>query len=174
MQFSCLISSDMPLLVWRGCAPPKIKFLAWLILQDSVWTADRLQRWGRPNYGTCKLCNQEPETAAHLLFKCRFTARVWSLLKGWLDLHHIFPRTWTAWDSVKDWWIGFLDMYGTQRMAMGSLIMLTSWNIWTERNARVCRNEYASPSSIMAKIKVEAKNWGLVGAKHLSAIMSGE
>ena len=40
--------------------------------------------------------------------------------------------------------------------------------------SRVCRNEYASPSSIMAQIKVEAKNWGLVGAKHLSAIMSGE
>ena len=152
----------------------KYKLFAWLILQNRLWTADQLQRRGWPNCGTCKLCNHEPETAAHLLFGCRYTIRVWGLLKDWLGLHFIIQSSWTAWDSVKDWWSGVLDVSGVQRKAMCSIIMLTSWNIWNERNARVFQNEFASPSTTLAKIKIDVKNWALAGAKHLSHIVPGE
>ena len=59
----------------------------------------------------------------------RFTIRVWSLIKGWLGLHHIIPSSWSAWDSVKVWWRDVLDTSGTKRKGMSSLIMLTSWSI---------------------------------------------
>ncbi|KAE8810017.1 Serine carboxypeptidase-like 18 [Hordeum vulgare] len=75
MQFAGLIKSALPQMVWKIWAPPKIKFFSWLVLQDRIWTADRLQRTGWPNYGLCQLCKQKPESVAHIMFKCRFS--VW-------------------------------------------------------------------------------------------------
>ena len=39
-------ASKMKSAVWNNWAPPKHKFFAWLIIQDRVWTTDRLQRRG--------------------------------------------------------------------------------------------------------------------------------
>jgi hypothetical protein len=91
MQFVGLTISKMPNLVWKPWASPKCKSFAWLIIQNRVWTADRLQRRGWQNCGTCKLCNQLQDTANHLLFKCRFTIWVWNVLKAWLGLYDVEP-----------------------------------------------------------------------------------
>ena len=60
------------------------------------------------------------------------------------------------------------------RKAMASLVLLTSWEIWNERNARVFRNKHASSINMLAKIKYEAKLWVLAGAKHLGEVILGE
>jgi hypothetical protein len=45
------------------------------------------------------------------------------------------------------------------------MLMLVSWEVWEERNAKVFRNN-ASPSTfIIAKIKEEAKMLSIAGAK---------
>jgi hypothetical protein len=75
-QFEGMINSYMMKTVWKTWAPSKCKLFAWLVLQNRVWTADRLQRRGWPNCGNCQLCKQEPETVAHMLFKCRYTLRI--------------------------------------------------------------------------------------------------
>jgi hypothetical protein len=77
-QFEGMVYSFMMEAVWKNWAPPKYKLFDWLILQNRVWTADRLQKRGWPNCGNCQLCKREPETAAHLLFKCRFSLRIWN------------------------------------------------------------------------------------------------
>ena len=79
-------SSNMKKIVWKVWAPPKCKFFAWLIIQNRVWTADRLRRRGLPNCDLCPLCKQTGETAAHLLFQCRFAKRIWYMVKDWLHL----------------------------------------------------------------------------------------
>ena len=80
-QFLGSTSSDMKRLVWKVWTPPKIKFFAWLALQNRIWTADRLARRGWPNCGVCPLCKTTPESTDHLLLHCCFTTRVWNYLK---------------------------------------------------------------------------------------------
>ena len=48
LQFEGRQHSHMELTVWRAWAPPKQKFFAWLLLQNRLWCADRLQRRGWP------------------------------------------------------------------------------------------------------------------------------
>jgi hypothetical protein len=91
MQFLRHPNSPMPSLVWRPWAPLKCKLFAWLIIQYTVWTTNRLEKIGWQNCGQCKLCNQVQESASHILNKCRFTIRVWTIVKNWLWLHDVDP-----------------------------------------------------------------------------------
>lgn len=88
-QLLGLVSSPMGFAVWKAWAPPKMKFFAWLAIQNRVWTADRLERTGWPNCGLCPLCKQTLETASHIFFKCRYSIRLWGLIKGWLKLDYL-------------------------------------------------------------------------------------
>lgn len=103
-QFLGSVDTDLPRIVWRSWAPPKCKFFAWLVINNRIWTADRLQKRGWPNCNLCPLCKQVQESAAHLLFQCRYTVRVWSMIKMWLGLHDIYPQNWGIVDTVKTWW----------------------------------------------------------------------
>ena len=139
-----------------------------------IHTADRLERRGWPNCGLCKLCNQEQETAAHLLFKCRFTLRIWSSLKSWIGLHDLDPTEWQAFGTVKEWWSVAIHKRGGERKAVVSLAMMVSWEVWMERNAQVFRNNSTTATIVIAKIKEEANRWCLAGAKALCNLMPRE
>ena len=65
-QFMGAILTPMKKVIWKVWAPPKVKFFAWLAIQNRVWTVDRLERRGMQNCGLCPLCKREFESAAHL------------------------------------------------------------------------------------------------------------
>ena len=48
-QFSGLVDTNMLQWVWKNWAPPKSNFFAWLVINNRIWTADRLQRRGWTN-----------------------------------------------------------------------------------------------------------------------------
>ena len=174
MQFLGHTNSMMPSLVWKPWAPPKCKIFSWLILQNRVWTADRLERRGWQNCGQCKLCNHAQETAAHLFFKCRYTKRIWSSLRDWIGLHDLDPSTWDFLQSVKEWWNNVIHKKGANRKALASLAMLVSWEIWLERNARVFQNKAITATMLLQKIKNEVVLWSTAGAKALCNVMPRE
>ena len=49
IQFCGQTFSNFPKLIWKAWATPRIKFFLWLLLQDRVWTAARLQLRGWEN-----------------------------------------------------------------------------------------------------------------------------
>jgi hypothetical protein len=139
-QFEGMVNSFMMEAVWKTWAPPKCKLFAWLILQNRVWSADRLQKRGWPNCGNCQLCKRVSETVAHILFKCRYSLRIWNSVIQWLGITSVNTATWANHDSVKEWWMSFIYSNGVQRKSLVTLIMFVSWKIWNERNARMFQN----------------------------------
>ena len=136
--------------------------------------SDRLQRQGWPNCGLCQLCNREAESGAHLFLKCRYTLRIWNGIISWLGLSSIDTSRWASFVSVKEWWDSIIFANGTARKSLASLLMLVTWEIWNERNARVFRKVFTMPTVIASQIKTEAALWSMAGAKHLGSIMPRE
>ena len=136
------LNSTTPLkpALWNNWAPPKHKFFAWLIIQDRVWTADRLQRRGWPNCGLCQLCKREPETAAHIIFRCRYTVRIWMEIKTWMGLTGGDITDFSILDNVNDWLHYIVGVNDNVRKGLASVVMLVSWEIWNEQIGRVFRN----------------------------------
>jgi hypothetical protein len=94
IQFEARTNSFTKPVAWDDWAPPKCKFFAWLILQDRVWTVDRLTRRGWPNCGICQLWKCEPVTTSYIMFKYRYSIRVWKGIKKWLDLIYLDISHW--------------------------------------------------------------------------------
>ncbi|KAF6999229.1 hypothetical protein CFC21_015291 [Triticum aestivum] len=77
-------------------------------------------------------------------------------------------------ESAKEWWSLNATTKTQFRRPLISLMLLISWEIWKERNARVFRNVAVPVGVIVAKIKEECSLWGLAGAKYLRTLMPQE
>jgi hypothetical protein len=67
--------------------------------------------------------------ACHILFKCRFSIRIWKMVKDWLGLIDFDPTSWVAFDNVDDWWTSVAFAHEGRRKSIASLLMLVSWEI---------------------------------------------
>jgi hypothetical protein len=51
---------------------------------------------GWDNCGLFPLCKQTKENKNHLFVYCRFSIRVWEILKNWLGIQGLNPRLWAG------------------------------------------------------------------------------
>jgi hypothetical protein len=118
LQFLGSTFSSLHKSVWKVWAPPKVKFFAWLLTQNRIWTADRLQKRGWPNCGLCPLCKQVTESVNHLFIHCRFAVRLWCSVRDWLGLPNLQPSQWAGL-SINSWWDYLTTNVGPSRKARG-------------------------------------------------------
>jgi len=79
-QFIGAINTSLNEIIWSAWTPPKSKFFSffsWLVVQDRIWTADRLRARDCPHNPVCALCHRVPESGKHLFSECRFIRRIW-------------------------------------------------------------------------------------------------
>jgi hypothetical protein len=58
--------------------------------------------------------------------------------------------------------------------AVASIILLVTWDLWSEHNVPVFDNKHAPPLVILEKIKSETHLWVTVESKRLGEIMLEE
>ncbi|GJN26317.1 hypothetical protein PR202_gb14240 [Eleusine coracana subsp. coracana] len=137
MQFEGGTPSTYPVKIWKVWAPPRCNFFMWLLAQNKVWTADRLQQRQWPNEYFCQYCFRNLETAGHLFKECPITRSIWTAVASWTSLGDFRPNTWAEKTSIGR---SFDEVTpsGTSPIARGtrSLIILVIWSIWRERNNR--------------------------------------
>ena len=133
-----------------------------------MWTSDRLMCRGWPHSPSCPLCRNAPETALHLLAECRYTKRVWNLIADWLAQPTLCPKLWRRNDHTFQWWTNITFCEHMPRKGIRSLSLLV---IWCEQNARVFRKQETLAPGPLAKIKNEAGDWALAGAKDLEFLL---
>ena len=117
--------------VWFSQSTPKYAFTMWVAIKGRLQTTDRMQQWNSSINTTCVLCNDMPESCAHLFFGCRYSGMIWrKLVEGlmrdaftvdWSELISIVSKSWVT--PIKT----FILRY---------VMQTTVYTIWWERNAR--------------------------------------
>ena len=57
------------------------------------------------------------------------------------------------------------------KKGLGSLILLTLWRLWNERNNRIFRHEEVPVTRCIAAIKEDSRLWVFAGAKDLGSLV---
>jgi hypothetical protein len=140
-------------MAWKVWAPPKVNFFAWLAIRNRIWTANCRERRGWDNCRLCPLCIQIQETAAHLISQCRYTKRLWNMVKSWLGIPSVCTHEWAGDAFLREWCKMMLCNAMESRKVMSSITVLVTWTIWKERNARVFNNKFAPPTILLQIIK---------------------
>ena len=110
-------------------------FFAWLLVQCKILTADKLAARQWPCNQICVLCNQEQETAAHLILHCSFALSVWQKMQIWTQQLVQMP---IGYSKIIDWWQKELAQLPKKtRRTKAAFMMYGAWNIWKERNRRI-------------------------------------
>ena len=107
----------------------------------------------------------------HLLAGCSFSHQIWHEILGWARVPISLPAPDTPFQV---WWQSSLDIApASMRKGLSSLIILTAWWIWKQRNA--CIFDGATPSITFTSdtIKDEARLWAKAGATGLQNIIPG-
>jgi hypothetical protein len=170
LQFFSLMESSINKIVWKAWAPPKVKNDAWLALQSRLWTVDRLRRRGWENYGLCPLCKQTKKNHNHLFVHCRFTTRIWELLKEWLGIQGVFPRHWAGLN------IGGLLWWRDQALIGRGWLRspCQPFGRFGRNETLVFCHKLSHYFIILDKIKYEARLWITAGVKRLDDLMPRE
>jgi hypothetical protein len=68
--------------IWESCAPPKVKFFGWLLVQNRIQTKENLLKKHCIENDTCEVCNAAVENVAHLIAGCPFSSGFWHHIGG--------------------------------------------------------------------------------------------
>lgn len=172
LQFEGLTRCSTAELTWKTKVPPKCKFFIWVLLQDRVWTAARLQLREWPNEYFCQLCICNLETATHLFVDCLVVKAIWERVVIWVRTPCLQPSNWDQTENVNDWFLQLVNgIPAPVKEGMKSLVMLVIWEVWRERNRRVFMNECMQIQQVMEATHNEAKAWAYAGNNGLQQVM---
>jgi hypothetical protein len=166
------IISSFPSSVWRVWAPSKCKFFIWLVLQNRVWTADRLQQRGWQNQYFCPFCIRSLETVSHLFLECPVSHQVWLAIRRWAALPRFAAYRRMQRRSVQDWFYALAgDVSSVKIRGSKLLAILVCWPLWCKRNARIFNGKEKGIPRLITEIKDEAALWFSAGTKCLGSIV---
>jgi hypothetical protein len=101
-------------------------------LKYRLWTLDRRARLGLQEHSDpCYTCLQEEDKVDHILTQCPYARYVWFDVLRSASLNIQEERWWT---EVRKR-VGKLD-----RKRFDSVVIITSWTLWKQKNARVFGN----------------------------------
>ena len=120
------------------------------------------------SHTACPLCDQLPETADHIALGCVFARQTWHGVLSRCGLEAATPN---QNDKLIDWWPAERHrLHGLARKGFDSLVLLTVWILWKERNARVFEHRHASVAAVCQQINEEVGLWKLSGAVGLAHV----
>lgn len=71
---------DKAAFIWRSAAPPRVQLLMWLLCQKRIQCRTKLQKKGIVSQPLCEVCNEDDETADHIISGCPIARQYWAAL----------------------------------------------------------------------------------------------
>ncbi|GJY48200.1 RNA-directed DNA polymerase, eukaryota, reverse transcriptase zinc-binding domain protein [Tanacetum coccineum] len=134
--------------VWFSQCIPRHTFVMWLVLHDRFQTQERMARWYTNGILLCPLCANCKDLVHRLFFQCNFASKVWSKIKGDLDIQRD-PNDWQRIiQMINDICVNSIKgVFGRIR------ITACVYYIWKERNSRVFQNVKKTEEEVLNVLK---------------------
>ncbi|XP_028063905.1 uncharacterized protein LOC114267115 [Camellia sinensis] len=120
-------------LIWGPHNIPKVSFVVWMAILGRLNTGDMLKIFGVTQSAECAFCQHPCEDHNHLFFECPFSKRVWSCIKGTINVD---------WPSIH--WNDLIQLIdkSVRGKSLGNIITklaftCTVYQLWIARNNRV-------------------------------------
>lgn len=93
------------------------------------------------------------------------------MVATWSGQQSLNPRSWKHATNIQQWYIDLAgNLRGKQLKGMRSMIMLTIWVLWKERNNRIFKKEERPAERLLTEIRDETTNWKTAGEPNLELI----
>ena len=171
MQFEGSTRCNYKEVIWNSEAPLKCRIFSWLAILGKCHTADTLQKKGWPHNAACVLCLSEQETALHLLAACPITSRLWRKILATANLPATLAPNPTTTNLLA--WVTATRQAQPAALKKSwiSLVHLTWWTIWKERNSRIFQNKAATFSRLFDCIIEDARQWKAAGKIGVASLL---
>jgi hypothetical protein len=149
LQFSSIQPNRTVVWIWETKCVPKIKFFAWLLLNDRLNTRNMLRRRNKvlvDGYN-CVLCHEgAEETLEHLFFDCPSATCRWLALGiNWATNSNVHQKIYIARQA-------FVEPFFME------IFLIGAWCIWNERNDLIFNKKQPSLASWMDSFKLLVYN----------------
>jgi len=82
-------------LPFRTTLDSKLRAFQYKILNNIVFTNDKLFRFGLSHSPNCTFCNEQPESLEHILLRCEVSSEFWKEVLSWLKDNDIVIESFT-------------------------------------------------------------------------------
>ncbi|CAI9116127.1 OLC1v1017199C1 [Oldenlandia corymbosa var. corymbosa] len=113
--------------LWNAALPEKIKIFFWRVLLRACPTMQALATRSIVSAGVCLRCEEESESAAHMLLECPRSQTIWHCSPFGFDFSGTTKMTFEVW--FVDWTL----KAPSKDLCCSSMFLL--WEIWKDRNA---------------------------------------
>jgi hypothetical protein len=146
--------------LWASRVENKCKFFCWLILQNKLWTKDRITKFGGQTNQICSLCHIHKESALHMVALCPYSKLVWRRISGWLGTTLQAPSA-LHYRKFKSWWMSMMQTKPHDWEDRARKVIYTIWTIWKERCHRDFDNKALTDFQLQERIKADVSQWVL-------------
>jgi hypothetical protein len=144
----------------------------WLAIKNKYWTADQLEKRGLSHPEQCVLCDQEDETAQHILVGCAFAWEFWFHLFAVFNLQQLVPQR-NERDSASWWRRASKRVAKEHHKGVNTLIILGAWTIWKHQNVSVFDKASQNVQTALSNLKLKVQLWSFAGVRGLSELGLG-
>jgi hypothetical protein len=152
--------------LWQSKVENKCKFFSWLLLQNKLWTADRIIRHRGQANTVCQLCRTQPESAFHILAQCSFTRQIWVQLADWIGITLQTPQQ-ANYRRLKGWWHSMIQTGANEAKEREQKFIYTIWNIWKERCRRMYDNRAMTQIQLQSTIQLDVAQYAMAWRERL-------
>ncbi|KAG2633749.1 hypothetical protein PVAP13_2NG247503 [Panicum virgatum] len=110
------------------------------------------------------------ETVDHLLIACPFTREVWFRLLRRSDWLSLAPNAQSTF-FVSWWSTARKQLSKANRCCFDSLVILTSWMLWKERNDRTFDRRVRTVDDVLTRVYDEITDWFQAGFRCLELVL---
>ncbi|XP_076906324.1 uncharacterized protein LOC143562392 [Bidens hawaiensis] len=141
---------------WNNWAPKNIGIHAWRVEMGRIPVLLELVKRGiSVTTAVCPVCEDDLESAEHLVVSCNFAQSLWSVISLWCKVPYIYAF------SVKD----LLELHRFTRFpkrkakAFNVVCLMTIWCIWSARNALLFEGKPLNINNVVGEIKALSFLW---------------